>query len=145
MTHKHSLTGAWCLLSWTITYPDNRPPTQPFGNNPEGLLVYTESGWMSGAIFDPQKQPQLQKGTGVRNQSDALLAQTYRSYFHYAGPYRIDGDTVFHTVTQSLNPNLVGSIQERHIQREGDQLSLSGKETIAAIERTHTLIWTLNL
>lgn len=143
MANNYLLTGAWRLLSWTTAYSDNRPSAQPFGSKPEGLLVYTEAGWMSGAIVDQRQQPTLEEGTGVRSQSDALLAQAYRSYFHYAGPYRIDGDTVFHTVTQSLNPNLVGSVQERHVQREDNQLSLSGNEEISGVERTHTLVWTL--
>ena len=50
MISKDDLHGTWQLESWTIGYSDREDFTYPFGENPEGLLLYTGDGWMSASI-----------------------------------------------------------------------------------------------
>ena len=71
----------------------------------------------------------------------SLLAAAYRDYFHYAGRYRIQGNDVTHYVTQSLNPNFVGTEQLRHIELDGSTLVLSGRDEAAGETRFHQLVW----
>ena len=51
-----ALVGAWQLVSWTIEYPASGRVTQPFGPEPEGLLVYSADGHMSAAIQRPGRR-----------------------------------------------------------------------------------------
>ena len=143
MTNDIALVGSWSLQSWTIDYSDGRPRTFPYGENPQGLIMYSADGWMSAAINRDQR-PLMDQAVGLRQQPERVLADAYKSYFHYAGRYRLEGNTVIHSVVQSLNPNFVGSEQVRHISFENNFLILTGYEEINTVTRTHRLTWQAN-
>jgi hypothetical protein len=134
------IAGAWRLQSWRIHYDDGRSDTLPFWKRPYGSLLYTPDGWMSAAVCrnDRDRCPGNQS---PRDLDDRLLAAAFQTYFHYAGPYRIEGDWVIHTVRQSLNPGFVGSEQRRHMTLEGPLLTLRGSERIGTGNRHHELVW----
>jgi hypothetical protein len=140
MISKADLVGSWHLESWTVGYPDRDDITAPFGDDPRGLLLYTEDDWMSAAICAGGRRPFPEPAT-PRAQSDQVLAEAFKSYFHYAGRYEVrDGDVV-HYVTQHIVPNLVGSEQLRHAELDGHTLVLSGKEEFDGQVRYHSLVW----
>ncbi|MFV0277434.1 MAG: lipocalin-like domain-containing protein [Parahaliea sp.] len=140
MIQANDLAGTWTLESWTIGYSDREELSTPFGENPEGLLLYTTDGWMSASIARPGRPP-LPEGMSPRTLPGKLKAQAYASYFHYAGRYRVvDGD-VIHTVSQSLNPSFSGSEQLRHAELDGHTLVLSGKDSVGGVTRFHALVW----
>lgn len=134
------LEGSWQLRSWLISYEGNRAATAPFGEQPEGLLVYSPDGWMSATVCRGQR-PLFPAGSSPRTADDQRIAEAYRSYFHYAGPYRVEGDHVIHAVHYSLNPNFVGTEQRRHMRLQGSLLTLSGSDRAGDIERHHELVW----
>ena len=137
---QNPLIGTWQLNSWTITNAAGDCISEPFGASPQGLIIYTDTGWMSAAISHNQR-PLFPDHQSLRSQPPASLAQAYTTYFHYAGPYRIEGETVIHTVLMSLNPNFVGSEQHRQFVLQGDLLTLSGREIIKSQTRYHQLQW----
>jgi hypothetical protein len=134
------MIGAWQLQSWLIHYQDKRGPGTPFGTQPSGLLLYSPDGWMSATVHRPDRQP-LPTDRSPRDLDSGLVAQAYWSYFHYAGPWRIEGDKVIHSVQHSLNPAMVGTEQVRQMLLEGPILTLSGIETIRQGSRRHELVW----
>jgi hypothetical protein len=141
MADKAQLLGAWQLESWSIGYADRDDVTFPFGEDPVGLLVYSNDDWMSASIARRDRAP-LPADVPYRRIDAELLADAFRGYFHYAGRYRVSGDDVIHYVTQSLNPNFVGSEQLRHIELDGETLVLSGRdEDAAGVARFHQLVW----
>lgn len=140
MIDKHDLIGAWQLESWSIGYEDREDFTQPFGEDPLGLLVYSEDGWMSASI-SRRKRPHLPENESPRKVPESLKAEAYASYFHYAGRFRIKEGVVTHYVTQSLNPNFPGTEQVRHAELDGQTLVLSGKDQVRGVTRYHTLVW----
>ena len=140
MISKQDLVGSWQLESWTTGYSDREDFSYPYGENPQGLLMYSEDGWMSAAInqaerslFPPQSSP--------RSLPDETVAAAYKSYMHYAGRYRVTDGDVVHYVTQSLYPNFPGSQQLRHAELDGSTLVLSGKDTQGGVTRFHSLVW----
>jgi len=140
MISKDDLIGTWQLESWTIGYSDRDDFSYPYGEEPEGLLVYSNDGWMSASIARPSRAP-LPGDVSYRKLPDAVKAEAFSSYFHYAGRYRVvDGD-VIHYVTQSLNPNFPGSEQLRHAELDGQTLVLSGKDQVGSATRFHSLVW----
>ena len=140
MISKDDLQGTWQLESWTIGYSDREDYTYPFGENPEGLLLYTGDGWMSASICRSGR-PRLPDDVNFRKLPADLRADAFSSYFHYAGRYRVvDGD-VIHSVSQSLNPNFPGSEQLRHAELDGHTLVLSGKDEVGGVTRFHSLVW----
>ncbi|MCB1679379.1 MAG: lipocalin-like domain-containing protein [Halioglobus sp.] len=140
MISKEDLHGVWQLESWTIGYSDRDAFTYPFGEEPQGLLLYSPAGWMSASISAAQRAA-LPDGVSLRQLPAAKRAAAFSSYFHYAGRYRVvDGDVV-HYVTQSLNPNFVGTQQLRHAELDGQTLVLSGKDQVGEVIRFHSLVW----
>ena len=140
MISKKQLSGTWELESWTIGYSDREDFSYPYGEDPQGLLLYTEDGWMSASICRANRAT-LPDDVSFRALSEAVRAEAFSSYFHYAGRYQVvDGD-VIHYVTQSLNPNMRGTEQLRHAELDGQTLVLSGKDTVGATTRFHSLVW----
>lgn len=137
---KSALIGAWQLESWTVGYSDREGYSSPFGDEPRGLLLYTDDDWVSVSISREDRDT-LPGDRPFRSIDDASLAGAFRGYFHYAGRYRLDGNTVTHYVAQSLNPNFVGSEQLRHVELDGETLVLSGRDEVEDTTRFHNLIW----
>lgn len=137
---KNPLLGSWRLKAWAISYADSDKVSYPFGASPNGIIVYTAEGWMNAAIGRGDRAL-FPEGKALRSLPADRLAEAYSSYFHYAGIYRIERDMVIHTVEMSLNPNFVGTEQLRKMVFEGDQLTLSGEETLNSQLRQHRLIW----
>jgi hypothetical protein len=135
-----TLQGSWRLESWLIHYTGNCPPGLPYGSQPQGLLIYSPDGWMSAAVHRKDRPP-LPAEQSPRNLEPAVIADSYWSYFHYAGTWRVENDRVIHTVKHSLNPNMMHTEQVRHITLHEPRLTLTGFEAIAGQERCHELTW----
>jgi hypothetical protein len=140
MISKTDLVGAWELESWAIGYSDRDDLTYPYGEEPRGLLVYTDDGWMSAAIARGERAL-FPEDVSYRKLPDQTKAEAFSSYFHYAGRYRIKGGDVIHYVSMSLNPNFPGTEQLRHAELDGQTLVLSGKDSVGDVERFHSLVW----
>jgi Lipocalin-like domain len=133
--------GAWQLVDWRIEYPDGGI-TRPFGEGAIGYIIYAADGTMTASIAKSDRAPL--GFANARNASDGQKAEAFDSYFHYAGPWRIEGDEVVHAVTMSLNPDMTRTEQRRRALFDG-----AGGLTLSAIEgdasgkqRHHILQWT---
>ena len=140
MISKEDLEGTWQLESWTIGYSDRDDFTYPYGEDPKGLLMYTDDGWMSASICRSERAL-LPQDVSFRKLPDEVKAAAFSSYFHYAGRYRVGEGDVIHYVTQSLNPNFPGTEQLRHAELDGQTLVLSGKDQVGDETRFHSLVW----
>lgn len=137
---RKQFVGAWSLVEWRTEYADGRV-TYPFGRGPVGMLLYSADGSMS-ATVSAAARPSL----GHPNARDATASQkagAFDSFFHYAGRWRIEDETIVHTVEVALNPDMVGTQQRRHARFDG-----AAKLTLAADEgrdmetgRRHFLDW----
>jgi len=134
------LLGAWQLLGWEIAESNSDKRLFPFGDNPQGLITYTADGWMSATVSCRQRNKLSTEG-GLRNLPAQLLAEAYKSYFHYAGTYQLQSDRVIHAVTTALNPNMVGTEQVRFFDISDGVLTLRGEEPCGSNFRYHTLRW----
>lgn len=134
------LVGGWTFVTWVITGPDGRE-SRPFQPNPTGYIVYTADGVMSAAIQADQR-PRF-NSADIRKQPADEKARAFDTYFHYAGTWYVRGQTVVHTVTSALNPNMIGTEQVRHVAFDGDLLTLSAEEPLEGGRgvRRHALTW----
>ena len=113
------LVGGWRLESWSFVYDDGRPPEFPMGPDAKGYILYTPTGQVSATIMRADKG----------------------ACFAYAGRYEVVGGTVFHSIELSTNAELVGLRSTRHIQIEGDRLTLSGPDFSAGTGRSQRIVW----
>ena len=135
-----ALVGRWELVAFQQNYDDGRR-VYPMGEAPQGIIQYTENGFMSCIISRPDRA-HFSTG-GQWNASDAEKAQAYNSMLSYAGRYEIENNTVTHLVDLSLFPNWIGGQQKRdfHFDEQG-QLSLTARlEDNTSEARTALLLW----
>lgn len=141
MPHKpEDFVGAWQLIDWRIEYSDGGV-TRPFGEGAHGYIIYSADGTMTASIAKPARPP---FGLlNARNANAEQKAAAFDSYFHYAGPWRIEGEEVVHAVTMSLNPDMTGTDQRRLAVFNGlGELTLSAHEALKdGTERHHILQW----
>ena len=141
------LLGTWHLVRWDINYSDGRPPSLPYGEGATGMILYSADGHMSACIARAGRSKL--SSDSVRSAPVPVRLAAFESYFQYAGPYEIRGapgrQVVVHTVTQSLNPNFVGTSQVRNMafSEDGRQLTLSASDSVpgTTVARHHRLVW----
>ena len=137
---EQDLHGTWRLHDWVIDYDDGRPASFPFGADATGLLIYAADGHVSAAIGRGGRA-RLSRDD-IRRAPEAEKAAAFDSYFHYAGTWRLEGGQVVHEVTQSLNPNFVGTVQVRDLDLQGDRLELRAVvPTLSGATMTNRLVW----
>lgn len=136
-----TLVGTWHLVSWTIGFADGRPSREPFGSSPEGLLAYTPDGFVHVSIASVGRE--LLGTDNVRRASVERQLAALQTYFTYAGPYEVDGDTIIHHIALSVQPDLVGTEQRRHAVLSDGELVLSAEYLPpgSEVERHHRLVW----
>ena len=134
------LVGGWRLVGWDIVSGDGRT-SHPFGDAPEGMIVYTADGAMSALIAEAGRAPL--SAPSMKSAPEAERAAAFSSFFAYGGTFVVEGDTVVHRVTVALNPAFVGTEQRRSMAFDG-----AGGLTLSASEpdgkggtRRHAIRW----
>ena len=141
------LCGSWRLDSW-LTDQADRTTGEPFGPDPQGMLVYAPDGHMSGAMMrsdrPPLTQPRehaVQFATG----NETELAEAFNSFFAYAGRWEIgaDGLVRHHIEVASIPGWARATTLVREVSIAGDRLTLRTPPRIVdGIEQRATLRWT---
>ncbi|MEV6769085.1 lipocalin-like domain-containing protein [Nocardia sp. NPDC051030] len=134
------LVGRWQLTAWTAT-DETGAVTTPFGENPQGSLIYTPGGWMSGHLAATDRH-NLSTPNALGG-PESERAQAYSSYVAYSGEYRVEADTVIHLLHMSLFPNWVGTEQRRFVDLSPTNLILRTPPTpIGSRTLVNSLHWT---
>jgi len=121
---SNPLVGAWRLLSYTLVN-EKGEVIEPllFGPDPQGMLIYTEDGYMSANLMYAHRP-----GSSKPYASEVSTEEKKRAfdtYLGYSGTYEQQRDRVIHHVTVSSLPNWTSSDQVRLMELDGDQLTLS--------------------
>lgn len=126
---EHPLVGTWRLEDWrTLGVPDDQD--RPFGERPDGILVYTAGGTMITTIGRAHRPAfGAADATGATDQEHRAAIT---SFIAYAGRWRVKGSTVIHAVELSLVPNWVGTDQRRtfSLDPEGNRLVLTSPPVV---------------
>ena len=139
------LVGAWALVSIETIRPNGGVIYPFYGKQPQGLIVYDASGWMSVQIVSDPK-PMLPKGNSrdeFRKAPPSQKAAAADSYYAYFGPYTLDvtNSTVTHHLRDSLYPGERGQSFLRHYSLEHGRLTLIAKLHEMGEEHQRRLIW----
>jgi hypothetical protein len=116
------LVGTWKLVSASSSSPSGEQNGSPFDPNPVGILTYTGDGRVSVLIsYGGRKQitTGAQTATLIEEQAEA-----FRTFFAYAGRYRLSGDSIVHSIEISSIENYVGKELVRSLKFQGDQIAL---------------------
>lgn len=123
MVKAEELLGGWSLVRWLVTFEDGRPDIEPLGAGAKGRIHYAPDGIMNAVIVRADRN-----GEPEQLANDILLG----NYMHYTGEWRIDGESVVHSVDYALDPALEGLDLVRQVQIAGDDLVLTGTGTSAS-------------
>jgi hypothetical protein len=140
-TAARRFVGVWRLEAIRDRLPDGRVQDHPdFGPEPDGFLVYTDSGYVSVQF--------MRRGRTAWRDEDAPTdgdrAEAARGYGAYAGRFDVDAEAgvVRHHVETALIPNRVGVTLERTFVFDGDRLTLSPRRfTHGGVEVARSLVW----
>jgi hypothetical protein len=121
--------GFWSLVSYEVRDGVGVLVGYPLGEDAAGYLHYTVDGFMSVQIMR-RDRPRYQAG-GLGDGSDAESAAAARGYVAYAGPYRVEGDSVVvHEPEVSLFPNWVHTTMARKVVLDEPRLELTTPESL---------------
>ena len=105
-------TGTWRLLACEGRWSDGRI-TRPYGENPEGQLMYDGHGRFAGQIM-ARERPAFATGNLLKG-SDAEVRAAFEGYVAYYGTYTVNyaESLMIHDVEGSFFPNWLGDRQIR--------------------------------
>jgi hypothetical protein len=109
------IVGVWKPISYVSKDEETGVETKPWGEKPQGFMVYTADGFMSGiGTADGRTAP-----TGAGEKLAEERAKLFASMTSYAGRYTVESDRVIHHVEVAWNPAWVGTDQVRYVTFEG--------------------------
>lgn len=140
-----ALVGAWHLVSVKTVRPNGEVIYPFYGKNPEGLLIYDRSGWMSVQIVSDPK-PNVPTGSSREGFLAAPLEEKVKAvdgYYAYLGTWTVQesDSTVTHHIKQSLYPGERGSDGVRHLTISGNHLTLVAKTHEMGEDHERRLFW----
>jgi hypothetical protein len=145
---KQVIVGAWRLVSIDYSGPNGALADPMFGPNPQGIIIYEQSGWMSVQIVTANRPVMIRPATrtsGVVTADDAKLAAgAFDTYYAYFGTWDYNPDTsvITHHLTSSLLPYETGLEYRREVTIDGANLKLTARSQEGSEERKRTLSWT---
>jgi hypothetical protein len=121
---RERLIGTWLLVSYEVRDEFGALAGYPLGDDATGSLLYTADGFMSVQIMR-LRRPRYRAG-GLADGTDAESAEAARGYVAYAGPYRVEHDSmVVHEPDVSLFPNWVHATVARKVALVEPRLELT--------------------
>lgn len=141
MSSPNPLAGTWHLLDCRGRSTDGSE-TLPYGEHPDGMLMYDEQGNMSVTLMRSSRQ--LFASGDSLQAAEEEISEAWREFDAYSGTYSLDPEqgTVTHHVSQAKFPNWIGTDQLRHYSLQEDHLILrSAPFRQAGREWVFTLTW----
>ena len=133
--------GTWRLLECYGKWSDGRI-SYPYGDKPEGQLIYDGHGNFSGQIAGSGR-PAFETGNLLKGTPEEIKT-AFEGYIAYYGTYEVDESKgqVTHHVQSALFPNWIGDIQTRNFEFEGKKLRLNTQLIKGSrADLTNTLLW----
>ena len=136
-----NFAGTWRLLECYGKWSDGRI-SYPYGDKPEGQLIYDGHGNFSGQIVGSGR-PEFESGNLLKGTEEEIKT-AFEGYIAYYGTYEVDEakGQVTHHVQSALFPNWIGDIQTRNYEFEGERLRLSTQPIKGSrADLTNVLLW----
>lgn len=115
-----AVRGRWELEAWEIRVGETLH--RPLGEHPEGVIYYTDDGWMAVQITSPDR-PAIES-TDPLGGPEHERAAAYATCLAYCGTYELRDDQIMHHVQLSSFPNWAGDEQVRYAHLDADRLVL---------------------
>jgi hypothetical protein len=126
-----ALIGVWTLRKYSDV-AEGIAAHYPFGEDPDGVLIYTPDGFVS-ALLMARGRPNL-TGEGFADGTPDQYTSAGKGFIGYVGRYDLDEAqlVVTHRPNVAFVPNMIGSVQRRLVDLQGDILVLTAEHVPAA-------------
>jgi hypothetical protein len=130
---RDQLIGAWKLVSYVEKPVDGSAPAYPFGEDAQGIIVYTHDGFMSAQLSRRNRAPFASDDWSKGRAEEFAAAAS--SYFAYTGPFQVDEEnqSLSHSMFISLFPNWIGQTQARVVHFDGDFLTITTEKPVESL------------
>ena len=127
---RDQLIGAWKLVSYVEKPVDGSLPTYPFGEDAQGIIMYTHDGFMSAQLSVRERAP-FASDDWYKGKPEEF-GDAASSYFAYTGPFQVDEEkqTLTHSMFISLFPNWIGQTQPRVVHVDRDFLTVTTEKAV---------------
>ena len=145
---REAIVGAWSLSGVDYSGPNGALADPIFGPNPQGLVIYEQSGWMSVQIVTANRpvmaRPTARASRVATPDEAKLAAAAFDTYYAYFGTWDYNADTsvITHHINSSLLPYESGMEYRREVVLDGARLKLIARSEDMGEERHRTLVWT---
>jgi hypothetical protein len=145
---KQVIIGAWRLVGIDYTGPNGALADPVFGPNPQGIIIYDQSGWMSVQIVTANRpaipRPATRTSGFVTPNDAKLAAAAFDTYYAYFGTWDYNAETsvITHQLNSSLLPYETGLEYRREVTLDGAYLKLIARSQVQGETRKRTLVWT---
>jgi hypothetical protein len=137
---RKQFVGTWSLMAVENTNADGSK-TLPYGENPVGLLVFTDAGDYTLQILKATR-PKVAAGDKNKATQDENVALVQGNNSHF-GTYTVHPEkhTIAFNVQHAFYPNWEGNVQVRSYKLENDMLSYVVTNTTNGGAVTATVVW----
>ena len=141
------IIGAWRLVGIDYSGPNGALADPVFGPDPQGIIIYDQSGWMSVQIVTANRpaigRPATRTSRVVTPDDAKLAAVAFDTYYAYFGTWDYNADTsvITHHLNSSLLPYETGLEYRREVTFDGVHLRLIARSQERGEERRRTLVW----
>jgi hypothetical protein len=119
---RNPFVGTWRLVSLETRRPGGQV-SYPLGQDAVGYLIYTEDGYMCGAMMKPDRKEFA--GDDITQATIEEKVAAWDTYISYCGRYEIRDNKIIHQVMVGFFPNWVGAELERAFEFDGNRLLLT--------------------
>ena len=118
----NAVVGTWRLVTATRKIVDTGETVDAYGGpKPNGSLNYDKDGRMMViCAYEGRDRP-----IANDKMTDEDRVKLHKSFFAYAGTYKIDGDKVTHNIDTSWNEACTGTSQVRNIEYKDNIVTLT--------------------
>lgn len=141
MTSIERLLGPWRVVSLDMKSLEGEV-LHPYGEAPQGMLIYDASGYMSVVLMRPGR-PRFLGGDPLSSSAEEIK-EAFEGFDAYSGRYELDLEKgiVTHHLEASRFPNWEGTNQVRTFELSGDRLILSTPPILAwGTEWVINVVW----
>ncbi|MGU3539710.1 lipocalin-like domain-containing protein [Methylobacterium sp. A54F] len=136
------VVGTWRLAAATRRIVDTGETIDAYGGpRPTGWINYGRDGRMMVVCAHEGRD----RPVANDRMTDADRVKLHKTFFAYAGSYRLEGDRIVHDIDTSWNEAWTGTSQVRQVERKDGQLVLTTtpfKFNLDGRMSVITLIWT---
>ena len=124
------VVGVWKYMGVTITEVASGKVNKPFGDRPNGYVIYTKGGHLLWSVVGGDR---AKPAAGAVSDAEAILL--FRTLSAGSGTYKVEGSVITSTYDSSSDQLRTGTSQKRNIEIVGSKMTqtVTGPQSVAQL------------